>query len=300
MVLRDSAGALLRDSAGVVLPPLYRIDQTGVETGLSVVAELDPATGLPTGNMIATSSATFDHTGSAVLSFEQDSGGVARVRSVTVNGTPTVADATWTGPALTVSQNILSGAVPVDGLTVSRMFYTQPNQLWARWTDTFTNNTGAALTRTVNYDSTLGSDILLGSITPVLVGNGVIYATPGAGGKALTSWDRTGGIDGDRDVGLVFGSGASLPTYTSATATAPGSTDIRVSHTIVVPAGGSVTLVNFVILSGTDTGFGGTTPVTARATAIDAVAADIATNFRSNVIYQRGMTQAQINTLKNF
>jgi hypothetical protein len=42
------------------------------------------------------------------------------------------------------------------------------------------------------------------------------------------------------------------------------------------------------------------TDITARATQVDTQAADIANNFRTNFAYQRGMTQAQLDSLKNF
>jgi len=54
-----------------------------------------------------------------------------------------------------------------------------------------------------------------------------------------------------------------------------------------------------VVLTGTDTGLTAT-DVTARATQVDTQTADIANNFRTNFAYQRGLTQAQLDTLKNF
>lgn len=78
-----------------------------------------------------------------------------------------------------------------------------------------------------------------------------------------------------------------------------GSDDINFKFNISVPAGGTVTLMSFVVMTGTDTGLTAT-DTTARATQVDTQAADIANNFRTNFAYQRGMTQGQLDTLKNF
>ena len=280
---------VLRDGAGNLSETLYRHDESPTITGTDGSANL-----IAYANQIV------------VLCFEHDSGYTADVSSVSVkdgagkeyviNGTFAMGDRGWTVPAIKAVQNVQSAARPLHGLDVRRMFYTQPNALWGRWTDCFHNPSTTPINVTVSYDSTLGSG-----------GRGVIYDTPGANGKALTSWD--GGVPaGDtttpetRDIGMVFGSGVTKieKTATALAMAAPnGSANIKFTHTITVPAGASVALVNFIIMNGTDTG-PTAGDASARATEVDALAADIANNFRSNFAYQRGMMQAQLDTLINF
>ena len=275
---------VLRDGAGTLLKTLFSYDQNDA-------ASSSPSPGIGTDGIGDLSA----HAGqTVVLSFEHDSPAYgSQVSSVSVtdgagnqyviNGN--FADSNgWTVPAVKVSQNVQSAPRPLHGLNVRRMFYTQPNALWGRWTDCFENPTPNPVSVVVSYDSTLGSG-----------GRGVIYNTPGANGKALTSWDgSTGNEDGtrDRDIGMVFGSGV--------TKSVDGSANIKFTHTVSVPAGGSVALVNFIILSGKDTGQTVPADINARATEVDLLAADIANNFRTNFAYQRGMMQAQLDTLKNF
>lgn len=272
---------VVRDTGGSLLSTLYRSDSTGA-SGTWGSASLSAYAGQV-----------------VVLSFEQGAPyGTTTIDDVSVvdvvtsaqfvtNGDFESGASGWSVPEPRVAQNVRSGERSVPGVgTVQRTFYTQPNAMWARMTDVFTNTGAGAIQATVRYATNLGSD-----------GGGIIYATPGAAGKALTTWD---GYASDRDIGFVFGA-ASGVTYQSATApnAGDGNDDIEMSFTIDVPAGGTVTLVNFVILSGADTG---STAVdgTARATDVDALAADIANNFRTTFAYQRGLTQAQLDTLKNF
>jgi hypothetical protein len=88
-----------------------------------------------------------------------------------------------------------------------------------------------------------------------------------------------------------------------------GNPFITVTYNISVPAGGSIAIVNFVLMDGTDTGRSGilgSTPYlpangsTWQATEIDAAAKDILTNFWNDTQYRTGMTQAQINAVHNF
>lgn len=271
---------VVRDTAGALLSTLFLRDDLG-DSGVWGSASLTAFAGQV-----------------VVLSFEQRSAwGVSRIDDVSVvdavtatqfvaNGDFAAGGAGWTVPEIRASQNVRSGARAVPGVgSVERSFFTQPNARWGRMTDVFTNTSGAPLTATVKYVTNLGSD-----------GSGIIYPTPGAPTKALSTWD---GDAGDRDVGLVFG-GADAVTYQSATAlsTSDGNDDIAVAFNITVPNGGSVTIVNFIIMTGTDTGQSAAA-VGARATEVDTLAADIANNFRTNVAYQRGLTQAQLDTLKN-
>ena len=278
---------VLRDSAGQLRETLFRVDQTGTSgTGLDGSANL---------------SHYFNEI--VVLSFEHDSGYSSLVSSVSVkdsantqyvtNGNFAAGGRGWHVPSLQVSQNVQSDPRTLHGLEVRRMFYTQPDAMWGRWTDCFANLTGNPIAVAVSYDSTLGSE-----------GRGVIYLTPGANDKALTSWDGGGGGSGgnDRDIGMVFGSAVAKLARSATTlqsASPGGIATIKFTHSINVPAGGSVALVNFIIMSGTDTGKTAS-DVNARATGVDVLAADIANNFRTNFAYQRGMMQAQLDTLKNF
>lgn len=272
---------VVRDTAGALLSTLFLQDDLGI-SGTWGSASLSAFGGQV-----------------VVLSFEQRSTwGCSRIDDVSVVDVVTttqfvtngdfVAGATgWTVPAPRVSQNVRSGARTVPGVgSVERSFFTQPNARWGRMTDVFTNTSGAPLTATVKYHTNLGSD-----------GAGIIYATPGAPAKALSTWD---GARDDRDVGLVFGA-ADVVAFQSASAlsTYDGNDDIDVEFNITVPTGGSVTIVNFVIFVGGDTGQSAA-GTSARATEVDALAADIANNFRTNLAYQRGLTQAQLDTLKNF
>ncbi len=68
----------------------------------------------------------------------------------------------------------------------------------------------------------------------------------------------------------------------------------------IVPPGETVTLTHFIPRSGDRRFSQATKDVTARTTAIDALAVDIAANFRSNLVCQRDLTQQQPDTLKNF
>lgn len=270
---------VVRDTAGTLLATLFRLDQAG------------------TSGTWGSASLTSFRGQTVVLSFEQRlSDGGTTIDDVSVkdgastefvtNGGFESQGTAWQVQATKVSQNLRSGLRTVNGLEVQRTFYTQPNLLWARFTDVLHNPSAAAITAVVSYDTDLGSD-----------DRGIIYPTPAALTKALTSWD---GDTGDRDIGFVFGA-ADTVTFKSATAlhTADGSENVTFKFNITVPAGGSVTLINFLLMGGTDTGLTAT-DTTARATAIDAAAADIANNFRTNFVYQRGLTQAQLDTLKNF
>ena len=193
----------------------------------------------------------------------------------------------WTANTVNMMTNITSGTRTLEGLDVTRSFYTVPNMLWGRWVDVFFNPTGADITKTITYYINLGSD-----------NYGITYYTPATSNKALTSWDGRGY---DRDIGYVFGN-ASTVTFASATALntyATNANDIFVTHNITVPAGGSVAIVSFLIMSGTDTGRTAT-DINARATKVDNAAAAIVSNFWIDRQYRRGMTQEQIDAIVNF
>ncbi|RQO43074.1 hypothetical protein DBV14_26585 [Variovorax sp. KBW07] len=287
---------VLLDTNGAVLQTLFNVDRDGNRMGRWASARLDAYVGQQ-----------------VVLSFEQRAFGQGayiddvtasdsspRSRELVVNGDFSAGFDGWTVVRPKVAQNIRSGLRDVNGLDVQRTFYAQPNLLWARLTDTFHNRGASPVTATVTYTSFLGS-----------YGAGIIYPLPGVdvgvgatpGGLAV--WDGmaadlgTGRVAG-RDAGFVFGAASSVD-YLSATAlqTVGGSNRVQVTFEITVPAGGTVTLANFLILTGTNTGLTAT-DAAARATEVDTQAADIVKNFRTNFVYQRGLTQAQLDTLKNF
>ncbi len=192
----------------------------------------------------------------------------------------------WTTNVVNSSTNFTSGLRSLDGLSVHRSFYTVPDKLWGRWVDVYQNNTASPITVTINYYTNFGSD-----------NYGIIYNTPGTSGKAITSWD---GSAKDRDFGMVYGT-ANNVAYTSATAlnTGDGSEDFNVSYHVTIPAGGQKSIVNFILMDGTDTGLAAV-DTTAMATEIDTAAAAIVANFRSDSQYRDGMTQAQIDSIINF
>jgi hypothetical protein len=283
---------VVRDAAGALLATLSRVDDSGT-TGTWGSAPLTAFAGQ-----------------TVVLSFEQrvwanspdygppngsaiDNVSVkdANNTEFVVNGDFESAGSSWTISASKVAQNVRSGVRTLNGLEVQRTFFTQPNLLWARITDVFHNPTAAPIDAVVSCDTDLGSDNW-----------GIVYPTPGATQKALSTWDykSNGAGAGDRDIGFAFGT-ADVVVYKSATApgTRDGSDSVSFKFNISVPAGGTVTLMNFLVLTGTDTGLTAT-DVTARATQVDTQVADIANNFRTNFVYQRGLTQAQLDTLKNF
>lgn len=272
---------VLRDTGGTLLSTLYRVDSNGA-VGTWGFAWITAYTGRV-----------------VVLSFEQSGRGLGtsiddvtvsdsapRAREFIVNGDFSAGLAGWTVSQARVAQNIRSGTRTLRGLAVQRTFYAQPNLLWARLTDTFQNPGASSVTAVVTYTSFLGS-----------YGAGVIYPTPGAPQKGLTVWD---GMGGGRDAGFVFGS-ADAVDFTSASMlnASDGNNRVDIRFNITVPAGGTATLANFVILTGTNTWIGAT-DTTARATDVDTQAAAIAAGFRTDVVYQRGLTQVQLDTLKNF
>lgn len=275
---------VVRDTAGALLATLFRTDASGI-SGAWGSASLAAFLGQ-----------------TVVLSFEQRLWGIGTTvdgvsakdnagTEFVVNGEFEAEGTGWTISASKTSQNVRTGVRNVNGLEVQRSFYTQPNLLWARLTDVFHNPSAAPIVAEVTYEANLGSD-----------GLGIIYPTPGATQKALTSWDykSNGTHTGDRDIGFAFGT-ADLVDYKSSSAlgTLDGNDDLLFNFNITVPAGGSVTLMNFVVTTGTDTGLTAT-DITARATEVDVQIADIANNFRTNFAYQRGLTQTQLDTLKNF
>jgi hypothetical protein len=233
-----------------------------------------------------------------VLSFELDNARhqpawISSVSVVDANNTEFVSNGMfasggsgWTVPDLSTVQNVRSGVRRLGAVDVQRMFFTQPNALWARYADTFTNTSSAPVAISVAYRVNLGSDRA-----------GVIYEPPGSDGRALTSWD---GRARDRDIGLVFGN-AERVLYNSSTAlnTADGNDQIYITFNLSIAPGATKTLINFVLMSGIKTGQTAS-DATARATEIDGEAARIASVFRTELAFQRGLMQIHLDTAQNF
>lgn len=197
--------------------------------------------------------------------------------------------APWSERPAAEPQNVASGSRYVAGLSVTRSFYTAPRSLWGRWTDVFRNVTASPVTATIAYSTNLGSD-----------GMGIIYLTPGTDGKALSSWDGTGGEYADRDIGLVFGAADSVVFASDdGIGNGMGSDAIEISYVVAIPPGESRAIVNFVIMTGKDTGQTAAS-VDDRAVEVDAEGVSIVSGFRSDARYTRGMTAEQKAGVVNF
>lgn len=269
---------VLRDTGGALLATLYNEDQTGT-TGTFGSADISAFAGQ-----------------TVVLAFEARAyGETSRIDDVSVNDGATeyvsngdfeTGDLSgWTANDLVTSQNISMGVRVLEGIEVVRSFYTVPNNSWGRWVDVYTNPDAADANITIRYNSNLGSD-----------GAGIIYFTPGSNNRGLSSWD---GDNSDRDVGFAFGN-ADLVEFLSddGIGNSNGDDDIDVSYNVTIPAGGSIAIVNFIVMNGIDTA-DTATDINARATEIDNEVNAIINGYGRDGQYQDGMTQAQIDAVIN-
>ncbi len=180
----------------------------------------------------------------------------------------------WSATTAPQSQNVQaeSRQVPaVTGLDVVRTAYSRPDQIWIRYCDDFTNNTGAPITTTLNYRSNLGSD-----------GGGRNRVVPGTSNEAVSSSDTST----DSDCGFVFGTGATLIGFSLTTE------NIDWDIPVTVQPGQTVTVITFALQNGVNSG--GANP-----TAIEAETVNIVTNFRSDETLQEGLTGAQLQQCVN-
>lgn len=230
-----------------------------------------------------------------VLSFEQshnadDSGGSTPIDNVSItddastefvtNGDFETGDLTgWATIVPNVLQNMTSTPETMGDVDVTRSFYTVPNQLWGRWVDEFTNNGASEVSLTVVYKTDMGSD-----------GAGVFYNTPGANERAVTTWDSD---CADRDAGFVIGD-ASL--FDSANEEGYPFHE----YDITVPAGDSVVLVNFIVMTGDDTCQTAGGDLSTLATNVDGENLRILNGFCKHGEFRDGMTAAQIANVINF
>jgi hypothetical protein len=276
---------VLRDTAGALLQELFSTTTT-TNPGGDHTADLSFYAGQ-----------------SIVLSFEEHSAPRAGYETFAIVDAVSIKDAgsneymvngafenglaSWTTNTPAEVQNMTSGARTIEGLDVTRSFYTMPNKMWGRWVDVFENKTSESITKTITYDTSLSSGVA-----------GIIYAPLAEAQKrALVVWDSTAQI---RDTGLVFGNAATV-SYTSASAltSMDGKDVITVTYTITVPPNGRIALVNFIIMNGTYTGQTASAS-TARASAIDTEVFNIITKFWSEAQYRDGMTQQQMDAISNF
>ena len=281
---------VIRDEAGNLLETIYEENPVRVTNPLSHNASLDKYAG----QKIVLS---FEQRGSNLIGYAQiDSISVlAGAAEQVVNGDFETGDLSgWTTNIPQELQNVTSGTRTLAGLDVNRSFYTVPNRLWGRWVDVFENPGVSPVTVTVTYTTDLGHDN--GSTG---FGTGMIAYTPGTN-RALSSWDNLAG-DRDRDLGLVFGSGATaLIDAPSAVSAADGNDLITVSYNLTVPALGRRALVNFVVMNGIDTGELSGVTASTRPGEIDAENILILEGYGIEPQYREGMTQEQIESVVNF
>lgn len=288
--LSDPAAAwrvrFLNPTTGAVLKVIEEYT-TGSATG-TLTADISDLAGQRV--VLAFDNHSDDEAGVDNVSIKDDGGaGAERV----ANGDFETGDLTgWTATVTAEQPSGLGNvtAQTVSDLEVTRAFYTTPTSYWGRWVDSFHNPGTSDVTRDVIYYSDLGSDNC-----------GIIYDTPGATG-AVTSWDGDGS---DRDVALVAGSGTTADTILYQTATSlggcEGSDYVFMVHQLTVPAGGTVSLAHYIVMTGVDTGsLDTTTDATALATLADEWAKKIVKNYGSDPTLRDGMTADQRSTIANF
>jgi hypothetical protein len=285
VVLRSPAGALLTS------PPLFALTD-GPTTGGPHTADLSAWRGQRVVLSFEASAEANPYSwGGAILDDVSISdGGHQYLRNGNFE-TGTLAG--WTATAGDQPRNIRAGERDMAGLTVTRSFYAPPTSLWGRWTDVYENRGTSTVVTTAIYCTILGSS-----------GGGIIYETPGSGGKAITSWDARSSSSHRwaRDVGLVFGNGSVyFKTATGAVPLAPTSGDENLFTTfpLTVAPGQRATIVQFILLGSQET-MATATSATAKALEIDTEAARIASSFWTDVTLRDGLTQAQLDSIRNF
>jgi hypothetical protein len=284
---------VIRDIAGNLLDEVYAVNRNR-----SVISKTPHSESIDqyAGQIIVIS---FEQRGSNLIGYAQIdavsvvAGGAEQV----VNGDFELKNLSgWTTNSPQEVQNVTSGVRTLAGLSVTRSFYTVPNRLWGRWVDVFENPSSDPITVDVTYTTNLGHDNGTDGF-----GTGMVAFTPGSSDKALSSWDNLAGA-GDRDIGLVFGSGATVTPLRLPTAvvTADGDDEITVTYTITVPRLGRRALVNFVVMNGVDTGEKSAVRDIDRPVEIDVENMKILGRYGTDPQYREGMTQEQIESVVNF
>ncbi|PLX43178.1 MAG: hypothetical protein C0608_00545, partial [Deltaproteobacteria bacterium] len=110
--------------------------------------------------------------------------------------------------------NYLSGERIIDGIAVTRTFYTYPGSYWARWADTFKNMSASSRTINISYENIL-----------VLNNRGIIHKVTGTALDALAIWDSYGSRG---DGGFAFGHTDTLD-FTSDDALGAGNGDNNIN-----------------------------------------------------------------------
>ena len=271
--------AVLRDGDGNLLANLYEINESGA-SGTPGTADISAYTG----QVVTLSFEVRRHSGYVAIDDVSVTDDVAT--QFIANGDFATGDLTgWTAREPSTVQNVTSGTRVLNGIEVTRSFYTVPNKTWGRWVDVYTNPTASDIVAKITYNSNLGSD-----------SDGIIYETPNTNGKGLTTWD---GDNSDRDVGFAFGSAEEIYFLSEdGIGNGNGDDDLSWSYNVTIPAGGTVSIVNFIVMNGTDTS-DIATDITARATDIDNDVAAIVNGYSSDVQYRHGMTQKQLDTVIN-
>ncbi len=149
--------------------------------------------------------------------------------------------ASWIDGSFPNSTNVVFNNRTIDGITVQRYFYADPNQLWGRQLDTFANNTGAPVSFNIGYRSDLGSD-----------GRGILYLVPNANNQALASFDGSGNR---RDIGLIFGNAQNLSFASAPDLDTSSGNDIIdwEYNNLTLQPGQTIVMVHFAIMTGNDT-----------------------------------------------
>lgn len=289
----------------------------GAPSEINVVLR-DPGTGSVVDTLYsATSAENMSHTtditayagGTITLSFEISSSGFggniiddisiedASMTEFVMNGDFETGNMSgWSMNSPMLLQNMTSAAQTMSNLIVTRSFYTVPNKVWGRWVDVFENPTGSAIAFSVRYHSDFGSDSY-----------GILYLTPGTGGRALTGWDgyeysgpNPNSSDNDRDFAIVFGDIDAIA-YSSDDGLGNGNGVEYMDHQydVTIQPGQTMALVNFILMNGVDTGETAS-DMNARATAIDEAALRVVQEFWNDGQYRSGMTQEQIDAIINF
>ena len=300
LVVRDAEGAeLLRRP----------LDVGPVEDSLDVTALAGRVIQISFEAQFVTFQWVFDTTPSVSLS------GLVQIDNVTlrddqendfiVNGDFETGDLTgWDTNVPQESQNITSGTRTLStdsvSVNVTRSFFTVPNNLWGRWVDVFENPGPAEIAVPLRYTVFLGANLNEQRPDGSYIGTAVIY-DPETGGRALTAWDAREllGFVGSRDVGLVFGTLEADQISLTDLATVDGDPEIYLEDVLLIPPGGRLAVVNFVVMNGTDTGEGAA-DLAARATQIDEENRRIVQNFWTDPQYLQGIPQDIQDVIVNF
>ncbi len=148
----------------------------------------------------------------------------------------------WLDGSFPNSTNVVFNNRTIDGVTVQRFFYADPNKLWGRQMDTYTNNGAAPVNFNVRYTTNLGSD-----------DEGIIYLVPNANNQALASFDGHGE---SRDIGLIFGNAQNVTFLSDDGLHNNNGSDIITwdYNNITLQPGQTIVMVHFAIMTGNDTG----------------------------------------------